>query len=125
MTEIPVARGIPPRLLPVLAVIVAASAPHGPHHPDEDQYAWSAAHYGNKVLAGDFGEHGTHVFLDPGWDPSSYWGRSMGTRAILATALATPWAQAPALPYSFGDPALQAPDARLDRDSLVVLPFLC
>lgn len=130
MTEIPVARVIPPRLLPVLAVIVAATAtivPQvwlSPHHPDEDQYAWSAAHYGNKVLAGDFAEHGTHVFLDPGWDPSSYWGRSMGTRAILATALATPWAQAPALPYSFGDPALQGPDARLDRDSLVVLRLL-
>jgi hypothetical protein len=130
MTESAVGGGFLARLLPVLAVLVAATAtivPHvwlSPHHPDEDQYAWSAAHYGKKVLAGDFAEHGTHVFLDPGWDPSSYWGRSMGTRAILATALATPWARAPALPYSFGDPALQGADARLDRDSLVVLRLL-
>jgi hypothetical protein len=117
-------------LLPTLAVVVVAIGtilPHvwlSPQHPDEDQYAWSAAHYGKKVLAGDFAERGTHVFLDPGWDPSSYWGRSMGTRAILAAGLATPWAHAPELPYSFGDPALQGENAHLERDSLIALRLL-
>ena len=43
MTEIPVARVIPPRLLPVLAVVVGATAPRvaqgwvSPHHPVLDQ----------------------------------------------------------------------------------------
>jgi hypothetical protein len=113
--------------LVVVAVALATILPHvwtSPHHPDEDQYAWSAAHYGKKVIAGDFAEKGTDVFRDPGWDPSSYWGRSMGTRALLALGLATPWAQAPKLPYMYGNPALTGPDARLDRGSLVALRLL-
>ncbi len=113
----------------LVAVVVAGGTilPHvwtSPLHPDENQYAWSAAHYGKRVLRGDFHEKGTHVFLDPGWDPSSYWGRSMGTRAVLALGLATPWAHAPRLPYSFGDPALQGEDTKLERTSLVVLRLL-
>ena len=113
--------------LVVVAVALATILPHvwtSPHHPDEDQYAWSAAHYGKMVIAGDFAQKGTDVFRDPGWDPSSYWGRSMGTRAFLALGLATPWAEAPKLPYMYGNPALEGPGARLDRDSLVALRLL-
>lgn len=90
-------------------------------NPDADQYAWSAGYYGKKLLAGDFEERGSDPFVDPGWDPGSYWGRSMGTRAVYAVALATPWAHAPTLPYSYVEPTLQGPDTRLDRTSRLVL----
>jgi len=90
-------------------------------NPDADQYAWSAGYYGKKLLAGDFEQRGSDPFLDPGWDPGSYWGRSMGTRAVYALALATPWAHAPKLPYSYVEPTLQGPQTRLDRRSRLVL----
>jgi hypothetical protein len=106
-----------------LATIVPQVWLSAQHH-DEDQYAWSAAYYGKKILHGDFGEKGTDIFRDPGWDPTSYWGRSMGTRGVLAIGLATPWARAPALPYSYREPALQGRAAQLDRSSLVALRLL-
>lgn len=118
------------RLAPVIVVglmAVGAIVPFvflAPHHPDEDQYAWSAGYYGKKLLAGDFSGHGTDLFVDPGWNPDSYWGRSMGTRAVMAIGLVLPWAHAPERPYSYTVPALQGPDTRLDRSSLIVLRLL-
>jgi hypothetical protein len=94
------------------------------HNPDEDQYAWSAAYYGKKVLAGDFSRRGSDIWVDPGWDPRSYWGRSMGTRAVYALGVATPWAQAPRAPYSYTERDRQGPETRLDRRSLVALRLL-
>jgi hypothetical protein len=94
------------------------------HNPDEDQYAWSAAYYGKKVLARDFSPHGADLWVDPGWDPRSYWGRSMGTRAVYALGLATPWASAPDAPYSYTELDRQGPETRLDRSSLIALRLL-
>lgn len=116
--------------LPVLATLAFAAVLVLPyvfgasHNPDEDQYAWSAAYFGKKLLSRDFSAHGSDVFLDPGWDPDSYWGRSMGTRAVYAVGLATPWASAPAKPFSYVDTALQGPETRLDEDSLTALRLL-
>ena len=76
------------------------------------------------MLAADFSRSGTDVYLDPGWDPHSYWGRSMGTRAVIGLGLATPWARAPKLPYSYAVPALQGRDTRLDHGSLIFLRLL-
>jgi len=94
------------------------------HNPDEDQYAWSAAYFGKKLLAGDFSERGADVFQDPGWNPASYWGRSTGTRGIYMLGLVTPWADAPEAPYSYTDRSFQGPETRLDRGSLVALRLL-
>lgn len=94
------------------------------HNPDEDQYAWSAAYFGKKVLSADFNRQGTDAFRDPGWSPNSYWGRSMGTRAVYALGVATPLARAPVAPYSYTDRTLQGPETRLDRRSLVSLRLL-
>ena len=113
--------------LVVLVVAISAILPFVwvvPQHHDEDQYGWSAAYFGKKALAGEFAERGTDIWRDPGWDPHSYWGRSMGTRAVLALGLATPWARAPELPYSYGDPTLQGANALLDHDSLIVLRLI-
>ena len=118
------------RWLPVLAVTavaITAILPFvflSPQHPDENQYAWSAGYFGKKVLAADFGSGGSDIYLDPGWDPDSYWGRSMGTRAVMALGLATPWAKAPELPYSYAVRSLQGKNTEMDHRTLVVLRLL-
>ena len=102
-------------------VLIVPNVPAASNSFDEEQYAWSAGYYGKKVLAGDFERRGRDVFADPGWDPDSYWGRSTGTRAILALGLATPWAVAPSQPYSYTDHMRQGAETRLDRRSRVTL----
>lgn len=103
------------------AVAIVPFAYSAEPNPDEDQYAWSAAYHGRNVLAGRFQGHGTDLFIDPGFDPQSYWGRSMGTRWIYALPLSLPWVSAPAEPFSWVEQARQGPETRLDERSRHVL----
>jgi hypothetical protein len=92
-------------------------------HPDEAQYGWSAAYFGSLVAHGDLSLNGSDGFVDPGWNPFSYWSRTTGTgtRFWFAGALAVTGSEAPARPYSFTDRTLQGPDTLLSDSTLLVL----
>ncbi len=117
------------RLLPatvafVLTVaVLVPSALSLPQHGDEAQYGWSAAYFGGKLAHLDFWPHGSDLFTDPGWSPSSYWSRTqpMGARYTYALALGFTGEAAPALPYSYTDASLQGPEMLLAADTLIAL----
>lgn len=93
---------------------------HPPQHPDEAQYAWSAGYFSGLIERGELAR-GTDQFLDPGWDPESYWGRAMGTRWIYALALQTTGAEAPLTPYSWTEARLQGPGSFASDSTLRTL----
>jgi len=49
----------------------------------------------------------------------------MGTRALLAIPLATPWVRAPTVPYTYADLSQQGRETRLDTQSLARLRWVC
>ncbi len=121
--------GMRERLIPAAIVFVITicvllpSALSLPQHPDEAQYGWSAAYFGNKVTQFDFSPRGSDPFSDPGWFPYSYWSltQPMAGRLLYATVLAATGAPTPTMPYSFTDPALQGPEVFLAADTLLIL----
>jgi hypothetical protein len=105
----------------VLAALLPATLTSSVHH-DETQYVWSAAYYGQKVAHIDFRREGTDPFVDPGWEPNTWWpiSQPMGTRYVVAAALAATGARAPAVPYSYVDTALQGPQTDVAWSTLVI-----
>jgi hypothetical protein len=108
-------------LLTALGVLLP-SVRTTPLHHDETQYVWSAAYYGSKLAHLDFRREGSEPFQDPGWEPFTWWpiSQPMGTRYVLAAALAATGARAPVVPYSFVDKALQGPETEVAWNTLVV-----
>jgi hypothetical protein len=93
-----------------------------PEHGDEAQYVWSAAYFGGRAAHLDFGAGNKDSYTDPGWHPQAAWSASqpMGSRLVYAAALGLTGAPAPALPFSWHDPAFQGPDTRLAPATLQV-----
>ncbi len=94
-----------------------------PQDGDEAQYAWTAAYYGGRLAELDFRPDGEDAFTDPGWSPRDPWAltQPMGTRAVYAIALAASSLPAPALPFAWGNPALQGPDRLVPSETLPAL----
>jgi hypothetical protein len=88
---------------------------------DEDQYIWSAAYFGGKVVRLDFSPEAQDHLIDPGWSPGAWWSltQPMGTRLLLAPALGLTGAPAPHDPYLF-DPARPDPVSDVDPETRVV-----
>lgn len=105
----------------VLALVPIARSAY--QHPDEAQYGWSAAYFGSLAADGDFGVNGSDLFVDPGWNPFSYWSSTtgMGARFWFAGALAVTGSEAPSRPYSYTNAALQGPETLLSSSTLLVL----
>src|SRR4051812_7142425 len=73
----------------IAIVIIAPLTFTEPVNVDEDQYIWSAAYFGGKVLGLDFSPVGSDDETGPGWSPSAWWSltQPMGTRLLYAPVL--------------------------------------
>ena len=107
----------------IAIVVLLPIARSADQHPDEAQYGWSAAYFGSLAAHGDFSPTGPDLFLDPGWNPYSYWSSTtgMGARFWFAGALAITGSDAPTLPYSYTSKKFQGPETLLSSSSLLVL----
>jgi hypothetical protein len=104
-------------------VVLLPIARSADQHPDEAQYGWSAAYFGSLVAHGDFSSNGSDLFVDPAWNPFSYWSSTtgMGARFWFSGALALTGSEAPARPYSYTNEKLQGPETLLSSSALLVL----
>ena len=83
------------RVLPALTAMVltiAALWPSAlalPQHGDERMYVWKAGYYGGRIARLDFSPAGDMPYLDPGWDPLSFWAieQPLGAHLIYALAM--------------------------------------
>ncbi|HVC35223.1 MAG TPA: hypothetical protein VNL16_17045, partial [Chloroflexota bacterium] len=108
-------------LLALAALVPAALTV--PVHEDERQYVWTGAYYFGKLTHLDFRTTGSDSYTDPGWAPVDFWPltQPMGTRFVFGTAMAVAGVPAPALPYSYGDAALQGPATEIPAETLPVV----
>jgi hypothetical protein len=93
-------------------------------HGDEKLYVWKAAYYGTRVINWDLSA-GTDAYLDPGFNPFSFWAweQPFGSHVIYALAMAITSSPSPALPYSYEDSSLQGPETDIPLRTLVVTRF--
>ena len=105
-----------------LAVLVPAIAVV-PVHNDERQYVWTAHYFTSKLLHLDLRTKGTNSYTDPGWAPVDFWPltQPMGTRFVYGLTMAIFHVPAPALPYSYGDRALQGADTQIPAETLPIV----
>lgn len=94
-------------------------------HGDEKQYIWKAHYFAHRLVRLDFSP-GTDLFLDPGFDPMSYWAwdQPYGSNLIYALSMGITQTPPPELPYSYNDPAtLQGPETDIPPKTLLATRF--
>ncbi len=107
-------RRLAPAIIVFLLALVAIvpSALSLPQHLDEGHYAYISAYYGGKISRLDLAPvGGANEFLDPGWDPVTFWSltQPMGPRYIYAAVLGVTGAPTPATPWVIDDPLPRDP----------------
>ena len=88
-------------------------------HGDEKMYIWKAAYYSERLIKTDFSK-GTDPYLDPGFDPKSFWAweQPFGSHWIYAFAMGISNTQPPELPYSYTDFKLQGSETNIPPNTL-------
>lgn len=88
-------------------------------HGDEKMYIWKAAYYSARLIKTDFSQ-GTDPYLDPGFNPKSFWAweQTFGSHWIYAIAMGISNTQPPELPYSYTDSKLQGSETNIPPNTL-------
>ena len=88
-------------------------------HGDEKMYVWKAAYYSERLIKLDFSK-GTDPYLDPGFNPTSFWAweQPFGSHWIYALAIGISNSEPPKLPYSYTNPRLQGPETDIPPNTL-------
>jgi len=115
------------RVLPALTAMVltiAALWPSAlalPQHGDERMYVWKAGYYGGRIARLDFSPAGDMPYLDPGWDPLSFWAveQPLGAHLIYALAMGLTRTPPPSQPYCWGQELFRGEETAIPPDTLL------
>lgn len=88
-------------------------------HGDEKLYLWKAFYYSDRLIKRDFSQ-GTDPYLDPGFEPRSFWAweQPFGSHWVYVLAMGISNTNPPELPYSYTDRALQGPETNIPFNTL-------
>ena len=84
-------------------------------------YVWKAGYYGRRLAQLDFSPGGEIPYLDPGWDPLSFWGleQPLGAHMVYAAAMGLSRTSPPSQPYCWGEEAFRSPLTSIRPDTLL------
>jgi len=119
-------------MVPVLATLLLALAilTHSslslPQHGDERMYVWKGGYYGSRLARLDFSPGGEEPYLDPGWDPFSFWAveQPLGSHLVYAATMGITGTSPPEDPFCWGEALFQGDNTAIPPDTLVATRFV-